>query len=196
MTAIAAYTTTDAVWMGSDSQLQDDGGIITTHINKVSMLKTEGHRAFLMGSSGCARVGYELDKMDGQYPSIEQETTLYGWITRLADFIMAKLTEDEVRWKLIKQEHSDVLDGSILIAVPGCIWEIAPDFMPVKLSDTYGAIGSGEQFAIGAFMMADYITQRHHVSLSGEERVEVAIRAAIKHLDTCGGEVPITLLTA
>ena len=84
-------------------------------------------------------------------------------------------------------EHNIRTDNlDLLIAVGDRIYEHSTDNMSLyTYADEYNSIGSGSTYAMGSFFStADF-------SLSGEQRIKLALQAAIAYSPTCAGRIDV-----
>jgi len=79
-------------------------------------------------------------------------------------------------------------DWAVLVANKTAIYEIGSDFAVVKSRELYGATGAGAQAALAAL----YALERSK-ELTGKERVETAVNAAVTH--TTNARPPVVVIS-
>ena len=78
-------------------------------------------------------------------------------------------------------------DLSILIVIDNAIYEHhSGDMSMIRLADDYVALGTGAEYAYGAFWATEQIR-------STQTRAELAVGAAIKFSPTCAGKVDVLI---
>ncbi len=165
MTCIAACVDEKGtIWMGGDSALTADSGILAIRTGR----KVWHKGAFLMGCSGSMRTLQLLQHafVPPLYdPSKSIETYLITSFLRATRRCLKEAGEDEKK-----------LEEKMLVGLQGRLFQIEQDYQIGEAFCLYDAIGSGAKVAKGAlFVTAD---------LAPDERIRKALAAAEAHIHT------------
>ena len=168
MTCIVALSWGDQVYMGGDRSYSDGHSIIAMQEPKIYTREN-----CLFGYSGSIGVGQAM-AYEFNWPYIDVPEDMHTvLVPRLRKFIK-KLGVD------IKEDDAVCLIGNL-----GIVYELnLNDFqcVPVK----FGAVGIGSQYAFGSY----HSTYEHFP----EERVRMALRAAIHYSPNCINPVDILIM--
>jgi ATP-dependent protease HslVU (ClpYQ) peptidase subunit len=119
--------------------------------------------------------GFELPDYQSPYFADDNlDQYVYG---SLVQFLADKQNERLSQWGL------DAPSFGAIVTICGLMWSIDCEYNAIRFTDTYDAVGSGADYAIGA-LDAMY----EHGDL-GEDELRHAIEIAIDRDITCGGPV-------
>jgi ATP-dependent protease HslVU (ClpYQ) peptidase subunit len=166
MTAIVGLVQDGTVYIGGDSA-GSDGWRLTVRADS----KVFRNGRFLFGFTTSFRMG-QLIRYGLKPPKLKGA----AGGGRLDEF-MATTFIDAIRDCLkaggwAKKEHDREEGGTFLVGVAGQLFTVHEDYQVAKAADSFAAVGSGEEIALGAL----YATA--HTKLSPRRRVNVALRAA------------------
>ena len=172
MTIIAAARTSRSVCIGSDSVGTDADGIQEDYGSK--LLRFEWGAVGLAGQSGHASLIREaLADSDG----FDTKRHATATMRRVREALL------DAGCKTGRSGGLPVVDDFEMLVVGrrGAIWSVNHDLTLLRLR-AYTAVGSGAAIGIGAM----HALRR---SAPAPDLVEAAVRAAIKHSDSCGGRL-------
>lgn len=172
MTIIAGACRGGRVWLGGDSSASDGATIIRTSDPKV--WRSGG---VLLGGAGDFRTIDAARRID--CPAQPTEHWLrYGFTSDLAKMYR------ELDGYLDSDQRPG--EGGLLLGALGRLWlVIHPRLSVVCVGEDYAALGSGEDFALGAMHARPKASPR--------TRVIAGLVAAFTHATTCAG--PLTLVS-
>lgn len=168
MTCVVGLEHEGSVYMGSDSMASDGWSQSISRLPKV-FYRTD----YLIGYSSSFRMGQVLQYtplpqwlMDGRECDSEEQFL----VTKVVESI--RIAFKEAGFTTI--ENSQESGGHFLIGFRSRLYHIANDFQVNSFAEGYAAIGSGEQYAIGAL----HATSNR---MDPERRVLKALKAAEAH---------------
>lgn len=163
MTIIACYIDQSNVWIGSDSIGSDEN----TKYNFGSKLIQKNN--YVVGFAGSYRVG-DIVRECNDFPE------------DIASIDQARLFRDKLG-SLIGSEDKNAIN--VMLATSSGIYVIEDDFQlqHIYKEFAYYAIGAGDCIALGSLYFA---SKRHEL---GSIATTMAIKSAIEHSPSCGGDV-------
>ena len=184
MTCIVGLVHEGTVYVGGDSQ-GTYGGTVVVPMDRG---KVSRRGEFLLGSCGSGRVAALL-RHAFEPPKLAAGKDLDAYMA--GDFASAMYELLSAHHALAKESETsrDCMGegGAVLVGARGRLFLLDSYFCPSPVADTYFAIGSGGDVALGVlYALAEDDRYKPHT------KVERAIQAAIKHVDGCGG--PVTVL--
>lgn len=170
------------VWLASDS-LGSGGGIkqefltpklISRQVEIRERQTFKRYEPLLIGYTGSFRIGNVLTN-NLSLPAIAKPVEQY----MVCDFIPAVIEAFE-HSGCLKEEAHVKSGGTFLVGVLGRLFEVQSDFSVVEPALGYTAIGSGQEFALGALWAVDHLADP-------ECAARDAINAAKAFSTTVGG---------
>lgn len=148
MTCIIAYKTKDKIYMGSDSAVvvggnSGEGTLIRTMTEPPKVFHKEG---LLIGFAGTPRFGQIV--RDCFYP------TPLGKNENIVTYLTTTFVNELIK-TLDELKHLEIRTGEacgyqFLVGAQGRFFKISVDFAVIEVDDAFTAIGSGEDYALGA----------------------------------------------
>jgi ATP-dependent protease HslVU (ClpYQ) peptidase subunit len=171
MTVIAAYDDGERYWIASDSM----GTAGDTMYETGSKLITRGN--YIIGFSRSYRVAdiiRECTDLPDRLLSVRD-------LRKLRDAIKTKITQDDLVGKY-DDKPTDQHPVDIVLISPTGIYTVEGDYQIHKIPHGgYIATGSGTDIALGALFACK------KQGIDGKTAVNSAVKAAIKHITSCGG---------
>lgn len=169
MTCLASTIGDDGTFLGADSQWTYDETLMNSYGGKICGIPGQG---LLVAYDSSIRGGQILNRAIRGLKARKPPWTL-DMVIDLAEFIM-KVMENHGS-KSMPNESGDLPDSptEMLIATPGHIFGIYKDYS-VYEDPKYTALGSGRDFALGAFHSMEGI------KMSAEKKVRAAVEAACR----------------
>lgn len=170
MTILVGISNDSNVYIGAD-RAASDGDVIVT----MSRPKVHVKGKWIFAYSGSVGTGQLLEFVD--FPTIDKKTDVYKVLR--TDVVKQLKT-------LIADHGSDDNDNGaeFLIGANGKLFEFSSsDWGVVEVTET--CAGSGNQIALGSL----YTT--YTLDMTPEERISLALEAAIEYSPTCQGPVDI-----
>lgn len=179
MTILCAALGDGYAVVGGDGRATNSGHI-TYDDRKKWLVHPEG---FAVGACGSERFAMHLaDILEDHWNApdffIERPQALF-------DYLKERLVEDGWRWK--EDVGSQYADGRVLFVTRDAIWSVESDLTALCTSHRYWAIGSGEDYALGAM----YNAAHSFKCASPVGLVHYGIDAARTFHSACGGELQI-----
>ena len=177
MTCIAALKHEGKIYVASDCQTSYGG---TSFIDKTGKVFKKGN--MLVGISGDARFS-KIFRYNFNIPEHNNSIDDMEYLNSV--FV------DSLRELCNKKEHSTVIssksetDSVAIIGYNKNIYTLACDYDVSIYDQSYKAVGSGKDLAMGAL----YATEG--LDMEPEKRLELAVKSAIAHNTGCGGYVVI-----
>ena len=167
MTCIVGIRKDGEVWIGGDSAVSTEQ---KTNVTRNAKVFENGE--FLFGMCGSVRM-HQLIQYSLSLPATPRTMTdvqLHRWM--VTDFVGA-LRECLKNGGFAKKENEQESGGTFLAAVSGRLFCVYSDYQVAEYDSEYMAIGSGEEYAVGAL----------HASwhLAPKERAFAALEAAAHH---------------
>jgi len=177
MTCIVGYVYNGIVYMGSDSQVTENGRI--DYIEQKVFFNVHNNE-FLIGFCGDLRYS-ELLRYYFVPPQNEFDWDIDRYIC--TDFCsgMRKCLVDNG----YSNPNNKVDGGCSLIGYKGRLYQISCDHGAFHSSRKYNSIGSGCEFALGAMSILDTLP------ISSYEKVSRSLESAIEGNFGCGGNITI-----
>jgi len=164
-----------------------DNGIIhmaADSLGSGSYIKTERKDPKLFTMNNKAIVGFTTSYRMGQvlmYSDLlkHQKNITHQWmVTEFIPRVQKLFAEAGIE----KNENGVKACGSFLIGVHGKLFLIDSDYQVEESKDNYNVVGSGNEAAAGALYATKSMKDPY-------KRVKIAVEAAIKHINGCGGNV-------
>jgi ATP-dependent protease HslVU (ClpYQ) peptidase subunit len=172
MTCIVAIEHKGSVYIGGDSAYSGDNMISSTAANeKIFILDN-----VIIGVCGSMRT-MQVIHHGLKIPVRKEEQTDMTYLT--IDFVDAlrKLLKDKAT--ISSDDNCDSLpDTGFLLGYNKKLFEVDTDMQIVRPIDSYAAMGSGGEVALGSLF-----TTKNNTDMSPEERITIALEAAAHH--TC-----------
>lgn len=183
MTCIAGIEHDGGVTIGGDSMLSDfwSGAAMVTP-------KVWKRGEFIYGFCGSLRAGQILRYIFGapQLPDDETDDSLEEYlVTEWSETLRAAFLDSGS--SKIKHEVQTTPNSWFLFGVRGRLYTMQEDYSVWRTDRGYAAIGSGEQFALGALEVL------RNPQMSAEKKITKALEAATEHTPTVGP--PFTVVT-
>ena len=185
MTVIVAKTDGDVVLMGCDSSsITDDGKFVVRRGNTKVWKFTLGSEDIMIGFCGTFAVGswvrYGFEWPAVQYP-IKQ------WL--VVDVVPALRESIAKRFRL---DNKDEFDTTFILCFrrPGRIFVLSPCGDVEEPSNTFTAIGSGSEIALGAMSTLKMIGS----DLMSWDEVDIALKTSEQHHSSVHGPMHILAL--
>jgi ATP-dependent protease HslVU (ClpYQ) peptidase subunit len=178
MSLVAAIVNETGVYMGCDCLVSCGEDVFKTKSRKVM------HRGcFMLGITGDTRLidllaVFKFPKDSEACNSWEEEQ---DWLIR--NFVPTWRMFLEKNGKMGTKDDKDCMPGNVLIASTNCIYKVSCDFNVCPLEDNYHAIGSGADIALGSLFSTTYLD----ATISPEEKIRLAVKAASYHINNVGG---------
>lgn len=173
MTCIAAVVADDGtVHMGGDSAGIDVVNNLQLGIGTEAKVWKNG--GLMFGACGSFRVS-QVIRWQVHVPAYDPDTEILSYLTGpLMDSLRDEL---DVRGTLQAwlDDATEGIDGGLLIAVDGRVFEVYGDFGIGELVHGYGAIGCGGQIALGSLAATE------GMGIKPKQRVKMALEAAERH---------------
>lgn len=188
MTCIAALSHDGRVYMGGESAGDYVGTVVHMAARKVF-----ARGEYLMGYSGSGRVASLLRASFNPPKPVPDADLSTFMATKFCGHLYGLL---EAAHAL--QEEGDTkcrsIGGALLVGLRGRIFLVDAALGCSEVSDTYFAIGSGGEVAMGVLYACTRAVR--HWDIPGDEWspegvVEMAVEAAIHLVDSCGGRVDV-----
>jgi ATP-dependent protease HslVU (ClpYQ) peptidase subunit len=180
VTCIVGIAEKGKVWIGGDSQATRNGTKVLMTDGKVAQ-----NGEFLIGVSGTARF-CTLARHTFQPPGLSADADVDEYMAaEFADAWRACLKENGAS---SAEDGLETFDGMLLIGVRGRLYEIDGCFAVIRPLDSYSAVGSGDNIALGALHAT--------AGMPPEKRIRLALAAAEKwddgvaapfHIKSVGG---------
>jgi ATP-dependent protease HslVU (ClpYQ) peptidase subunit len=172
LTCIVGLVEKGAVWMGGDSLVVRDGLKVTLAVGKVA------HRGeFLLGTCGNHRL-LSLARHVFEPPPLVAEADVDAYMAK--EFAEAWRACLKDAGALTVENGYETQDGMMMVGVRGGgLYEIDGGFGVMRTDDNCGAIGSGDNIALGALFATP--------ELDPERRILRALEAAEKWNDGVRG---------
>ena len=181
MTAVAAIITSEHLTIGADRLVDMGYGVCYTAETKV-WKKENGSLRCLFGYAGNLKTAQILQD-EFLMPETENECA------DVAHYIRKRLVPE--MWKVLSQhdilkndDGRKVLDGSLLVCTQQKIFHLSGALSVHDVGSTFAAIGQGEGVAWGVLDELD----RSLSTLSPSEKIDRAIRSAVKRYNGCAGD--------
>ena len=180
MTIIAAYDGGDKYWIASDSM--GSGGGVMYELG--SKLIVKGN--YIVGFSW----SYRVADMIRESKDLPYALSSIRDLRIIRDVVKDALTKDG----LVGSNNNDHDAGrhkpdghplDLILISPSGIYTLETDYQIHKISDGYLACGSGTEIAMGSLYTCKAL------DINGKDAVKLAVRAANKHITTCGGRCHI-----
>ena len=171
MTCIVGLVDDDKVWIGGDSAAVSNGNISQVAHPKVFLLDVAEDR-FLVGYTTSFRMGQILQYWLPKSKALHRPK-------EMADMeFMVTVFAEELRDHFNRFGFGTIKDnkesgGCFLIGYRGHLYRIESDYQVNENAIGYDAVGSGENFALGAM----WATSSSH---SAENRIKIALDAAAR----------------
>jgi len=182
MTVIAAFDCENKYWIASDSV----GSAVTMKYEIGSKLIKKGN--YVIGFSWSYRVADIIKECTDLPLKIKGMKDL----RILRDKIKEKIIQDELVGKNENTNCNTYSYGKpdghpldLIIIAPSGMYTIESDYQIHKIPDGYIACGSGTEVAMGVLYSCK------EIGIEGKSAVKLAVKAAIKHIITCGGKCHI-----
>jgi len=172
MTVIVGIADGDKVYIGGDRAASDGDSIISMSRPKVGV-----RGDWIYGYSGDIGIGQYLDVID--LPILKDNDDPYMVIINELIYTLHE--------RIDKIINNDEPQADFLIGAKGRLFEISTEAWGV-VEVNESSIGSGSQFALGSL----HTTYNYTIPI--EERVELAINAAITYSPSCQGPIDILYL--
>lgn len=172
MTCIIGYMTGGKIYMGGDSAVVTQDGnsaIIRTMTEPCKVFKTG---EWLIGFSGTPRFGQILRDCFHPTPIGTGENV----VKYLTETFVKELIETLDKLKYLEIRNGEVSCYPFLIGVRGRIFKIGTDLVVLEVKDNFTAIGSGEEFALGALSAIEGIS-----GLGVKDKILHAFRIVAKY---------------
>jgi ATP-dependent protease HslVU (ClpYQ) peptidase subunit len=141
----------------------------------------------ILGCAGSVRLS-QLLKYVPQFEAYnENDDDVLGW---LAVSFTNSIKEAFDQANLTKIENNQAeLDGLVLIGIRGRLFYMQPDFSFIESNRTYEAIGSGDEYALGAMFAVESLKKKLKDKVAEEDFVELVLKtgieAACEHSPSC-----------
>jgi ATP-dependent protease HslVU (ClpYQ) peptidase subunit len=176
MTIIVAIKDDKKIIMGADS-------IGVSHYDKVERVDTKIFKKnnFLIGFTSSYRMGQILNYIwtPPEHPK-DMPNMEY-----MVSTVVTSIIDTFEKEKYAKVNNNRIEGGTFLIGYKNSIYKIDSDFQVAETMDNYDACGCGESYALGTF----YATEL--MELKPRERVNLALKSAIKFSSGCGGHTNV-----
>lgn len=184
MTCIAAVVDDDGtVYMGGDSAGMSDDSVFSLGIGtEPKVWKANG---MLFGACGSFRVS-QVIRWQVHIPAYDPDTEILSYLTGpLMDSLRDEL---DMRGTLQAwlDDATEGIDGGLLVAMEGRVFEVYQDFGIGELVHGYGAIGCGGPIALGSLAATEGL------GIKPRKRVKMALDAAERHSGGVRG--PMTII--
>ena len=170
MTVLVGITNGKNVYMGADRAASDESTVITMYRPKVHVTNK-----WIFAYAGSVGTGQLLEFVS--FPAIDKRADVYKTIKLDIVKQLKQLIADH-------GENDDDTGAEFLIGANGRLFEFSSsDWGIVEVTETAG--GSGNQIALGSL----YTT--YTLDMDIEDRIRMALEAAIEYSPTCQGPVDI-----
>lgn len=143
MTTVVAIAQDGVITMGADSRVTTGWTGSQTVLPKVFLIRNE----ILIGYSGAVRLGNilaaELDPPERSASDSDAEYVISSLTTAIQQTLA-----DNGYLKVENEQHS-MGESGLLIGYRGLLYQMGPDFGVFAPVNSYAALGSGDQFALG-----------------------------------------------
>lgn len=158
MTCIVAVAEKGQVWMGADSAATDPRG--TQVIRREPKVFKLGDA--VVGVAGSFRAAQVIRY---SAPPVEKHRDMHRylcteWIESLREAMGEAVAESE----------TETFEGALLIGISGAVWQVEADYHVGRSVQTFDAVGSGAQVALGSLLSTK--------GLEPDKRVKLALEAA------------------
>jgi ATP-dependent protease HslVU (ClpYQ) peptidase subunit len=170
MTCIAAVVEGDRIFMGGDSAAIE-GTALTVRADQ----KVFRNGEFLFGFSGSFRMG-QLLRYAFVPPKHARRADVYRYM--VTDFVDA-IRDTLKKGGTARREHDvEDFDGRFLVGYRGRLFEVSDDYQVAEAVDGFGAIGCGEDLALGALVVTEGMEARKRIraALEAAERYNSGVR--------------------
>lgn len=171
MTVLVGIADGKNVYIGADRAASDDNTIVTMYRPKVGV-----NNKWIHAYAGSVGTGQLIEFVN--FPAIDRKADVY----KILRFDIVK------QLKTLVAEHGNDDDDNgaeFLIGANGKLFEFSSsDWGVVEVTET--AAGSGNQIALGS-LYTTYVSS----DMETEERIKMALEAAIEYSPTCQGPVDI-----
>lgn len=179
MTCIVGIEHNGGVTIGADSMISDPWS--TQNLRPQAKVWKRGE--WVYGGAGSLRalqiVRYIFSAP--QLPDADDDDTLEEYlVTEWSEHL--RETFNNAGAQKIKHEVQETPDSWYLFGVRGRLYVMQPDYAVYRNDRTYQAIGSGEQYALGA------LEALKSSRMSAQSKLEVALGAATSFSPSVGGE--------
>lgn len=191
MTILVAVETKAGVTVATDSQISDS---FAAYIMQDSQSKVGFRGPYLIGTAGLLRVGQVMlnaDELPVPNTDISDDELNKFMITRFSWSVQDTLKANGIE-RSVDNERS-FTDSEMLVCVNGRAYSIGSDYAVMRSTDKSGiadgvvAIGSGHQFALGAYHTLSLRKTRS----TPEDIATIMVQAAIRWDHYCGGPIKI-----
>lgn len=172
MTCIIGYMAGGKIYMGGDSAVitkSGDSAIIRTMTEPPKVFKTG---EWLIGFSGTPRFGQILRDCFHPTPIGTSEDV----VKYLTETFVKELIETLDKLKYLEIRNGEASCYPFLIGTQGRIFKIGTDLVALEVKDDFTAIGSGEEFALGALDALE-----NYSNLTVKQRIANALRITAKY---------------
>lgn len=170
MTCILGYISNGAIWMGCDSFIGNRYVQNTIRNPKVIKRKTEDDTTILFGFAGDVREDLLMENLS--LPKYEKVPRQFVGIS-LIEYIRKEFEDYGYLERSNEVENQNRM--SVMVGVEGRLFTIQHDFNVVECLESYQAMGSAFEVALGAMSVLDKL------DLSPEEKISNALEAAEIH---------------
>lgn len=189
MTILVAVETKTGVTVACDSQVSDS---YASYTMPDSQSKVGVRGPYLIGTAGLLRVGQVMlhaDELPSPEPNFNDEqlnkfmATKFSWSAQ--DALKVAGAERQV------ENERFLTDSEMLVCVNGRAYSIGGDYAVMRATDKTAiadgvvALGSGQQFALGAY----YALSQRRTKPSPIDIATTMVEAAIKWDHYCGGPI-------
>lgn len=189
MTCVAGYIDKNKVYIGGDSfgsTSSTQSEYTTDKIFQYHGQNTENLK-IIMGIAGSYKAIDLVQYSDDLFSNYEKRKDIVSYneksiINRkfLVKYVVPKL-------ETLSKRINDKFD--LMIGIENRLFIIQSDFSVISPYDNYCAIGSGEDFAIGAFNAIEDICLSTDIYISPEDKVIKAVESACKFGTGIGGHI-------
>lgn len=172
MTCIVGYIDNESIYIGGDSA-GVSGNDITLRRDPKVFIKKNKKDSIIFGFTSSFRMGQILMSSNFIPPEQKEDSSDYDYM--ITDFV------DEIRKAFkkggyLRTKEGEDTGGTFLVGYRNKLYTIESDFQVGESLSKFVAVGSGEDYAMGAM----YILEEN-IELSGNDKIYKALEASAKY---------------